>query len=227
VCFTPIVSFSTFVIEFIIATAILVFFRRSIFKIYLVTLIYLLGFYQLTEFMLCTFGNPDLWVKLGFITYTILPALGLDFVTRITNWKHKSMLVYIPAIVFSLIAIFAKNFVIQSGCSTFFVIAKTMMLGISKPIQTASYWAYYVGFIIIICFILGSKFRKEKNPMKKKIYWLIFLASFFTLVPALVLFIILPSIGIMLVSIYCEFAVLITIVAIIGAYLNHKYQIIK
>ncbi|MBW3000058.1 hypothetical protein KY339_05290 [Candidatus Woesearchaeota archaeon] len=226
-CFTPAVSLTTFAIEFIIATAIILFFRRSIFHTYIAIFIYLLGFYQLTEFMLCTSGNPVLWVKLGFITYTILPALGLDVVIRITNWKHKSMLVYTPTIVFSLIAIFAKNFVIQSGCSTFFVMAQTMFISISKPIHMAFYWAYFMGFVAIMCFILGSKFRMEKNLLKKKIYNIVFLSTFFSLVPALVLLIIFPSINFRFSSIYCEFALLATIAGVIGVYLNHKHQIFK
>jgi hypothetical protein len=136
------------------------------------------------------------------------------------------MLVYIPAIVFSLIAIFAKNFVIQSGCSTFFVMAQTLFISISKPIHTAFYWAYFMGFIALGCFILGSKFRKEKNPLVKKLYLIIFFAAFFCLGPALVLLIIFPSINIRFSSIYCEFALLTTIAGIIGVYFNHKHKII-
>ena len=84
-CFTPAISLTTALIEFIIATFILVKYKRYVVPVFFAILVYVLGIYQFTEFMLCTTNNAFLWAKLGFITYTFLPAIGLHFAFRLTK----------------------------------------------------------------------------------------------------------------------------------------------
>ncbi len=187
-CFTPIVSLSTAIVEFVVATAILVFCRKSLINRFFPLLIYILGFYQFTEFMLCTSNYPFFWAKMGFITYSFLPAVGLHFVMKLTNRKYNYITLYMIPVIFSLMALF-------------------------KP-----------GFIMLFCYFLFKSFNKEKNQLKRKSYAVIFAATLITLLPALILFLIFPAFNIIFPSVYCEFAVLFTVAALIASYLDNKIQ---
>jgi hypothetical protein len=225
-CFTPIISLTTAIIEFIIATFILVFFRKSLINKFFVTLIYVLGIYQFTEFMLCTSNNPLLWAKLGFIAYTFLPAIAMFYIIKYyfpKNKTSKAKFIYLIPIIFTVIALSLGEFIARAECSKFFVIIQSMMWSIS-PILHYSYGLYYGGSIILTSFLLLNKIKKEKNKIKKKlqINWL--LAIVLSLVPALLLVSILPSLEIYFPSIYCEFAILFSIVALIAAKLDNRLK---
>ena len=120
-CFTPIVSLSTAIFEFVVATAILVFCRKSLINRFFPLLIYILGFYQFTEFMLCTSNYPFFWAKMGFVTYSFLPAVGLHFIMKLTNRKCNYITIYMVPVIFSLMAFLKPGFIIESTCTTFFV----------------------------------------------------------------------------------------------------------
>src|SRR3989344_2355883 len=107
-CFTPVISLSTAILEFFVATFIFIYFKKSRVNFFFIIFLYFLGFYQFSEFMLCTSGSAFFWAKIGFVTYTFLPAIGLYSVLRIINRDYKSYklaLVYLLPIIFSLIAI--------------------------------------------------------------------------------------------------------------------------
>jgi len=223
-CFTPIVSLSTAILEFVVATAILVFCRKSLINRFFPLLIYILGFYQFTEFMLCTTSYPFFWAKMGFVTYSFLPAVGLHFIMKLTNRKCNYITIYIMPVIFSLIALLKPDFIIQSTCTTFFVIVSKDLFNSSIPLFSYIYGLYYFGFIMLFCYFLLKSFNKEKNQLKRKSYAVIFAATLITLLPAVVLFIIFPAFKIIFPSVYCEFAVLFTVAAIISSYLDNKIQ---
>jgi len=223
-CFTPIVSLSTAILEFVVATAILVFCRKSLINRFFPLLIYILGFYQFTEFMLCTTSYPFFWAKMGFVTYSFLPAVGLHFIMKLTNRKCNYITIYIMPVIFSLIALLKPDFIIQSTCTTFFVIVSKDLFNSSIPLFSYIYGLYYFGFIMLFCYFLLKSFNKEKNQLKRKSYAVIFAATLITLLPAVVLFIIFPAFKIIFPSVYCEFAVLFTAAALIASYLDNKIQ---
>jgi len=223
-CFTPIVSLSTAILEFVVATAILVFCRKSLINRFFPLLIYILGFYQFTEFMLCTTSYPFFWAKMGFVTYSFLPAVGLHFIMKLTNRKCNYITIYIMPVIFSLIALLKPDFIIQSTCTTFFVIVSKDLFNSSIPLFSYIYGLYYFGFIMLFCYFLLKSFNKEKNQLKRKSYAVIFAATLITLLPAVVLFIIFPAFKVIFPSVYCEFAVLFTAAAIIASYLDNKIQ---
>ena len=223
-CFTPIVSLSTAIIEFVVATAILVFCRKSLINRFFPLLLYLLGFYQFTEFMLCTSNYPFFWAKMGFITYSFLPAVGLHFIMKLTNRRCNYTILYIVPVIFSLMALLKPDFIIESTCTTFFVIVIKDLFKSSLPLWSSIYGLYYFGFIVLFCYFLFKSFNKEKNQLKRKLYAIIFAATLITLFPAMVLFIVFPAFKIIFPSVYCEFAVLFTVAALIAAYLDNKIQ---
>src|SRR3989339_861921 len=111
-CFTPIISLSTAIIEFLVGTFILIRYRNTLVSVFSAIFVYVLGLYQFTEFMLCTTNNPHLWAAIGFATYTFLPTIGLHFVLRLTKRKFNKYILYTPAIIFALIAILRSDFVL-------------------------------------------------------------------------------------------------------------------
>jgi len=220
-CFTPIVSLSTAIVEFVVATAILVFCRKSLINRFFPLLIYILGFYQFTEFMLCTSNYPFFWAKMGFITYSFLPAVGLHFIMKLTSRKCNYITLYMVPVIFSLTALINPDFIIESTCTTFFVIVTKDLF---NSLFSYIYGLYYFGFILLFCYFLFNSFNKEKDQLKRKLYAVIFAATLITLLPALVLFLIFPAFKVMFPSVYCEFSVLFTVAALIASYLDNKIQ---
>ena len=72
-CFTPTISLTTAIIEFIVVIYLIKRIKDKSLRA-LPWIILILGLYQLTEFFLCTTDN-QIWPKLGFIMYTFLPIL--------------------------------------------------------------------------------------------------------------------------------------------------------
>jgi len=198
-----------------------VFCRKSLINRFFPLLIYILGFYQFTEFMLCTSNYPFFWAKMGFITYSFLPAVGLHFIMKLTNRKYNYTTLYLVPVIFSLMALLKPDFIIESTCTTFFVI---VIKDLFNSLFSYIYGVYYFGFIMLFCYFLLNSFNKEKNQLKRKLYTVIFAAALITLLPAVVIFIIFPAFKIIFPSVYCEFAVLFTVAALIASYLDNKIQ---
>ncbi len=216
-CFTPFVSLTTAIIEFAVATFILIKYKKYLVPVFSAILIYVLGFYQFTEFMLCSSSNPFLWAKIGFITYTFLPAIGLHFILRLAKNKKYNKLIYLIPIFFAIIAITTSNFITKASCSKVFVIVQNVLASQNYTNLFPLYLIYYIGSILIMVIILFTLIKKERNNLDKKIEGLWLMAVLIaTLIPIILIFI-LPALKIKFPSIYCEFALLFTIAALISS----------
>lgn len=225
-CFTPLISISTAIIEFVLATALLLFFPKSKFRDFFAIFIYLLGFYQFTEFMLCS-GNAVFWAIAGFIVYSFLPAISLHAVLRIFRKKINLIWIYIIPVIASIFAIITPGFIIKTSCKRYFVSVGTIITsGTSflKLVAFAIYITYYLIFLFLICFIIIKDYLKQKNEIKKKIELVEIIGILFMTVPTLVLIILFPFFGLMFPSVLCEFAVFVAISAFIGVYLKGKLK---
>lgn len=221
-CFTPFISLTTAIIEFAVATFILIKYKKYFVPVFSAILIYVLGFYQFTEFMLCSSGNPFLWAKIGFITYTFLPAIGLHFILRLAKNKKYNKLIYLVPIFFAIITIITPNFIIKASCSKVFVIVQNVLASQNYANLFPFYLIYYVGSILIIGIILLALIKKERNKLDKKIEELWFIAVLITILIPIILILIIPALEIKFPSIYCEFALLFTITALISSSLYAK-----
>jgi len=224
-CFTPGISFATAIFEFLIATIILFCLRKSLVNKFFSIFIYTLGFYQLTEFFLCTSNYPMFWAKIGFITYSVLPAIFLHFVMRITKVRFSYWMLYIIPSAFALYALSLSNFIIEATCSKFFVLVKTVFFNSSNPLSGSIYWLYYFSFILFCCYFLYRHYEHQKNVLKKELDLDLMLAGLLSLFAAIVLFLVFPSLGIVFPSVYCQFAILFTAAALIAAYLDNKIKL--
>lgn len=217
-CYTPTISLATAILEFAIAGYIFFRYRLTTYTKFIIPFIFLLGLYQLSEFMLCLTGHSRLWVTAGLIIYTFLPPIALHFVIRYTRIKLPYwQLIYVLPITFSLIALLINNFVIAGSCSSVFILAQTLFSqSVTMPL-TAIYWFYYFGYIMLTVILLLGARKRTISKIKKRIYLIGVLSILITLLPPLILVIILPSLGLKFPSIYCQFALLFAVVALIGA----------
>jgi hypothetical protein len=221
-CFTPIISLTTAAIEFIVATFILIKYKRYVLPVFLAILIYVLGIYQFTEFMLCVSNNAFLWAKLGFITYTFLPAMGLHFVLRLARNRKYNWLVYLPPLFFSFWAAFKTNFIVNASCSKVFVIVNKVFTSQGYDLFFKGYLLYYSGFILMMVIITFILVKKAKDKITRQLAKLLGGAIVITITLPLILIFILPSLKIQFASVYCQFVLLFTIVALIGAKIYDK-----
>ena len=225
-CFTPLISISIAILEFALASVLLLFFPKSKFRDFFAAFIYILGFYQFTEFMLCS-GNALFWATLGFITYSFLPALALHAVLKIFRKKFNIIWVYITPLVASILAITIPGFIIQASCERYFISIDTIMIpppSILLLLVFAIYIAYYFGFLVLTYSIILKDYMKQKNKIKREIEVVEMVGILLMIIPTLVLLILFPIFGIMFPSILCSFAIFVAISAFIGVYLKGKLK---
>ncbi len=221
-CFTPAISLTTAIIEFLVATFILIKYKKYIIPVFCAILIYVLGFYQFTEFMLCASNSAFLWAKLGFIAYTFLPAIGIHFALRLAKNKKYNYLVYIPPLFFSLWATFKTNFILGASCSKIFVTVNKAFISQGHDLLSKIYLLYYFMFLLTIIIILFILVKKEKDKTIKQLTKLLGITMVITIAIPLILISISPSLKIHFPSIYCQFALIFTVIALIGSKIYDK-----
>jgi len=210
-CFTPWVSLTTAIIEFAVASFILIKYKDYLVPMFSAIFVYVLGFYQFSEFMLCTSGNPFLWATVGFVTYTFLPAIALHMSVRFTGEKFWNWIFYIIPVSIALFAFLKNEFILQASCSGVFVVARNVLSLGDNLIFSWIYWIYYFSFILISGIILFSHI-KRKGWTKIYFYWIF--GGFITVAMPIFLIVIFPAMNLHFPSIYCEFALGFTIVAV-------------
>jgi hypothetical protein len=225
-CFTPLISISVALIEFCLAAILIAFFPKTNLRNFFALIIVLLGFYQLTEFMLCTSSNPLFWARLGFITYTFLPAVALHTTIKFVNKKSNFLLIYLVPVIASIIA-FSFKIITSASCQRFFVETQNIFSQIKTPINEISFFAYcsyYFGFTIASCLIFYNHFKKEKNKVKKEIDLVQVSGILLMTIPTLTFIIIFPFLGKRFPSVLCGFAIFVAVAAFIAAYLEGKLK---
>ncbi len=218
-CFTPVVSLSTALLEFAIAAFILLYYKKSTLTRLIPLFIILLGFYQFTEFMTCTFD--PVWNKLGLITYTFLPALGMEIFFRYTSRKHNPAMIFIIPVLVAIVTL-TQNISLGSTCGTFFVASQHPFLNPANIVITLAYSTYYFGFIAITSYLMIKDYKKTKDMTRKLIYIYTLAAIIISLLPAAILLVVFPALYIQFPSIYCEFALVFSLVTLVIYHLNHQ-----
>jgi len=210
-CFTPQVSFLIFAIEFILGLIVLWKTPKGKYHgtyVLSALILFCLGLYQFSQFGLCTFNDINLWGRMGFLAYNILPALGLHLAYSLTNSNRRSLYaIYAFPIFFGLAALFLKNFVTSAQCSTVYVIVEHVW----TPLWQNIYGVYYALFTILMAIVLWDAIKKERTVQRRKILWAGLAGLIAFTVPTFVLIILLPALKLAFPSIFCEFALLFAI----------------
>ncbi|MFH0808284.1 MAG: hypothetical protein V1888_01575 [archaeon] len=218
-CFAPWVSLTTAVVEFVVASFILIRYKNYLVPVFSAIFVYVLGLYQFTEFMLCVSGNPFLWARIGFVVYSFLPAIGLHMAFRFIGIKFRNWMFYIIPIMIFSIAFLKDDFVIRASCSYIYVYVLTFLYSGEHLILSIIYLLYYFGFIALIGIILILHLKK-KAMVKIYYFWIIF--GIITVSIPVFLILIFPSLGLAFPSVYCEFALGYTIAAVLGSRIYYK-----
>lgn len=200
-------------------------FRKSVVNILVAGFIYLLGLYQFSEFMMCSLSSYNIWPRFGFIIYTLLPLLSLYISLILSKTKFNKLVFVLPTLIFSLIALFYPYFIVSASCHTIFVQVQTLFFKPESLVLPIIYWLYYIGYIAIASLLVWAAFLKSKDWKKKRIFLLGEFAILAIHVPTLIFLMMFPTLGIMFPSVYCEFALLLSLVLMIMAYLDDKYKV--
>jgi len=212
-CFTPQVSFLIFTIEWILGFIVLhkagKARERRVYSLSALIL-FLLGFYQFTQFMLCVSGKADLWGRMGFLAYNFLPLLGFHLaaaLTRNRQYLEKVKYYYIIPAFFSLFPLLSPGFIGKAECSAVFIVVEHSW----NALWAWSYAVYYFLFIVLAALMLWNAVKAEKSKGRRRVMAAGLSGMLAFTVPAFILIIILPALKIAFPSILCEFALFFAI----------------
>ncbi len=220
-CFAPYISLSTFIIEFTLAIFFLLKNPKDNLNRVISLISFLLGFYQLNEFLICV-TEFNLFTKLAMITTTILPALAISYALIISRKKIKfywHMLIYSPAVFFILMFIFSNYYKQSAICSTVFI--QYPFLGLLGKFFALYYLLYIIASVAI--FYFASATTKSKSD--RKISYLGMFGVFIFTIPTFIFLLFLPTFQIKFPSILCEFALLLAIEFIFVLYYKEKHKL--
>ena len=220
-CYTPVVSLTTAIIEFILAAILPFKYPKATLKYFFAFFLFMLGLYEFTEFMLCKTGHDIFWVRAGFIVYSFLPALGLHAALFYLKSKINRLALYTVPVALTLIA-FTNDQIWQGTCNTIFITTKTILS--QHPTLFFIYIAYYVSFTLLICWLSIKEYSRVRSHLKRimSITWII--AILLMSVPTFVLIIIFPELGVRFPSVLCFFALLLALTIFIGVRMEHQLR---
>lgn len=217
-CFTPEISFATFVIEVLLGVWILKKNPKKTLNQVGAAILFILGAYQLIEFMLCISGDPIFWGRMASLAYTFFPALGVHWVYALRNKKVNMTLIYSLPIIFSTLILTTVNFVQSTSCDRYFI----TIIYEWPTILSYAYGLYYWLFLLIGGGMLIYYLVNENNKRRRQIYaWGLIGFLSFTL-PVYLLIVLFPELGLSFPSILCEFALLFGIAVTYTIYLDGK-----
>ena len=224
-CYNPTISITTAIIEWTMAIIIPYKYPKNRVRYFSSFLMFLLGLYQFTEFMLCKTNQADLWMRIGFIAYSLLPALGLHTTLHYFKIKFNLFWIYLIPTIYIISAAATTNFVVENKCHDIFVTTRNIFSNISSPFTMARfgiYTAYYFSFILIACLISIRAYMKETNHKKQKIFLTFPMATFLMSFPTFILIILFPALNFQFPSVLCHFALLFALMIFIGARWEHE-----
>ncbi|MBR9676545.1 hypothetical protein GOV04_00195 [Candidatus Woesearchaeota archaeon] len=220
-CFAPYISMSTFVIEFLLAFYFLMRSPKDKLNRIIAALTFLLGFYQLNEFLICT-TQLTVFTRLALSTTAILPALGVSM--ALIMWRKKlskywTALIYSPALFFIVMFSINKQYSNPTTCDTVFI--QYPAIGILGEFFALYYAIYVLGTIILFYFAAhNTKIKGEPG-----LFNLGMLSMLVFTVPTGIFLIFLPMFYVQFASVLCEFALLTTINFIILLWYKDKYNL--
>jgi hypothetical protein len=200
-CFTPLVSLATFFIEISFVCYIFMKYKPTLFSKLCIALLISLGVFQLAEYAICTTEYKDIWVKIGYVSITLLPAIAIHIISTIVK-RHTFLTTSAYTISGLLIAaiIFIPEVALSATCMTTYVDIQSHWL------YAILHRSYYVGFILIGLYTLWYSMRKHIGDKKEEQFMIAAYAIFF--IPSLVLFYFKVVVETALPSVMCGFAIL-------------------
>jgi len=213
-CFSPPVMIATFFIE--IGFALYTLWRYKLNAVTRLTALILvcLALFQGAEYMVCEGAlglSSEGWSRLGFVSITALPVLGLHLAIVLAGKKLPRLVIgaYASGIAFAAFFLLGHHAVSYEVCQGNYVI-----FGIGANL-TWLYMLYYYGWLLLTMW-LGATWAKlqKKKPVKRALEALAIGYVLF-LVPTTAVTVADPAASAAIPSIMCGFAVVLAI-ALVG-----------
>lgn len=207
-CFTPLVSLSTFAVEFAFAFYVFAKYRKTLFGKIAIAMLIMLGTFQLASYNICRSDQVALWTIIGYLAITFLLPLGVHMNSLIIKRSFLTPACYVAASLIGLAIIFIPNIFNTPSCSGNFIIFNPIVSNFK-----IIYGAYYFVFITLSLLpLIKAIFKKQEN--KKLAAWMLAgYASF--IIPTGIISIYEITTRNAVPSIMCGFAVLFAIVLVV------------
>lgn len=209
-CFSPLVMIATFVIEIALAAWTIVRYKQTTVTRLAVALLFFLATFQLAEYLVCQKlgGDALLWSRIGFISITMLPPLGIHLTYVLAGAKKRPLVwpAYMLAALFVAFFALAGRSLDGHACTGNYVIFQV------APGFGGLYGLYYY-VLLIVTLLLGWYFIRStrKKEVKKALRALMFGYAVF-LIPTTTVSLMKPETVSAIPSIMCGFAVLLALV---------------
>lgn len=167
-CFSPPVMLATFLIEFGFALYVVWRYKMTVVTRIVATILMLLGLFQLTEYMICGglgMNHTD-WARLGYVSITILPALGIHLVLALTKVSMRPLLfsAYGTAAAFVAYFVLMTDAVISKECAPNYAVYET------HGLAGWLFLAYYYGWLLIAV-ALSAYLARKKPKLAPLLRW--------------------------------------------------------
>lgn len=220
-CFAPYISISTFIIEFLLAVFFLLRNPKDKLNRIISLILFLLGFYQLNEFLICTTGI-NVFTKLAMTTTAILPALAISYALIMFRKKIKlywHILIYSPALFFILMFTLSDYYKQSAFCLTVFI--QYPYLGVLGKFF-GSYYLLYLSLAIILFYFASFNM---KSKYEKRLASLGMIGLLLFTVSSFIFLLFLPALRIQFPSVLCEFGLLLAIEFIVVLWYKDKHNL--
>lgn len=201
---------ATFLIEFGFAFYVIWRYKLNTTSRLVTTMLLLLGTFQLAEYMIC--GGLGLnhieWARLGYISITFMPAVGLHLVMSIAKFKSRALLAaaYGSATAYAIYFATAGSAIMGSVCTANYAVFKVDDVG------SYVYAIFYYGWLLFAAGL--AAYLAQRSPKKAHILrWMIAGYAVF-IVPTTFANIVDPSTIAGIPSIMCGFAILLAIILV-------------
>lgn len=209
-CFSPPVMLATFLIEFGFAFYVIWRYKMTVISRLVVTMLLLLGTFQLAEYMICGglgFNHIE-WARLGYLSITFMPAVGLHLVLSISKAKSPLLLMaaYGSAAAYALYFATAGSAIMGAVCTANYAIFKVDDIG------SYVYAIYYYGWLLA-AMTLAVYYARKKPSLAPVLRWMVAGYAVF-IVPVTFANIADPSTIAGIPSIMCGFAILLAFILV-------------
>jgi len=188
--------------------------------LWIVLLMVFLQLYQLMEFFMCIGIDPNIIGRMGLVSITFLPPLGVlltSYVTNLKHWINYSGILF--GLSLSIYYVIVPNAFTLQTCNVFYAVYNYKL----GNLYGVFYFGYILWAFVLISITFFRSFRKrEKISNKNTILVLLGYLSF--LIPMALTIVIHPSTAIAaLESIMCKYAILLAIILLIFTF-QHRNQ---
>jgi len=202
-CFSPPVMLATMVVELALFFYIVYRYKLNPTTRIIALIILLLGLFQFAEFQVCGGTMAELFMHIGFIAITIMPALGLHLVYRIANKTNR----YVLAVSYTFCALFVLILGFRSASFVGYECGGNYSIFTIADKVGGLYFTYYY-ILLFLSIGLSLYFAHTANKkVRKALLWQVFgLLSF--LLPTGIVNTLHPQTLKAIPSIMCGFAVI-------------------